>query len=204
MQKAEQSYFKDRSVYYSTFAIREQGVKGKEWDYHLEDVYTVGILNFEFPNNEYPSDSYRHEIKLKDTEDNHIFYDKLTFVYLEMPKFTKTEDELEGMFDKWMFVLRNLGRLMERPKALQDCVFKKLFEQTEIAKYDETERRRYYESQKEYWDYYSTMTTAMNKGIAKGRAEGRADVARNLKKKGMSVSDIADVTGLTEEEIRAL
>ena len=220
MQKAEQSYFKDRSVYYSTFAIREQGVKGKEWDYHLEDVYTVGILNFEFPNNEYPSDSYRHEIKLKDTEDNHVFYDKLTFVYLEMPKFTKTEDELDGMFDKWMFVLRNLGRLMERPKALQDRVFKKLFEQAEIAKYDETERRRYYESQKEYWDYYSTMTTAMNKGIAKGRAEGRAegiaegraegiakgraDVARNLKKKGMSVSDIADVTGLTEEEIKAL
>jgi len=101
-----------------------------------------------------------------------------------------------------------------------DFGFKKLFEQAEIAKYDETERRRYYESQKEYWDYYSTMTTAMNKGIAKGRAEGRAegiaegraegiakgraDVARNLKKKGMSVSDIADVTGLTEEEIRAL
>ncbi len=117
-----------------------------------------------------------------------------------------------------------------------DFGFKKLFEQAEIAKYDETERRRYYESQKEYWDYYSTMTTAMNKGIAKGRAEGRAegiaegraegiaegraegiaegraegiakgraDVARNLKKKGMSVSDIADVTGLTEEEIKAL
>ena len=93
-----------------------------------------------------------------------------------------------------------------------DFGFKKLFEQAEIAKYDETERRRYYESQKEYWDYYSTMTTAMNKGIAKGRAEGRAegiaegraDVARNLKKKGMSVSDIADVTGLTEEEIRTL
>jgi predicted transposase/invertase (TIGR01784 family) len=121
-----------------------------------------------------------------------------------MPKFTKTEDELEGMFDKWMFVLRNLGRLMERPKALQDRIFKKLFEQAEIAKYDETERRRYYESQKEYWDYYSTMTTAMNKGIAKGREEGRADVARNLKKKGMPISDIADVTGFTEEEINAL
>lgn len=89
-----------------------------------------------------------------------------------------------------------------------DFGFKKLFDQAEIAKYDETERRRYYESQKEYWDYYSTMTTVMNKGIAKGReegrAEGRADVARNLKKKGMSVSDIADVTGLTEEEIKAL
>ena len=91
MQKAEQSYFKDRSVYYATTPIRQQAPKGK-WDYHLEDVYTIGILNFEFPNNEYPSDSYRHEVKLKDVEDNHVFYDKLTFVYLEMPKFNKTED----------------------------------------------------------------------------------------------------------------
>ena len=84
MQKAEQTYFKDRSVYYATTPIRQQAPKGK-WDYHLEDVYTVGILNFEFPNDEYPAESYRHEVKLKDVEDNHIFYDKLTFVYLEMP-----------------------------------------------------------------------------------------------------------------------
>ena len=159
MQKAEQEYFKDRSIYYSTFAIREQAVKGKEWNYHLEDVYTVGVLNFVFPNGEYPSDSFCHEIKLTDVEDNHVFYDKLTFLYLEMPKFTKTEDELETMFDKWMFVLHNLGRLLDRPKALQDRVFQKLFEQAEIAHYSESERRQYFESQKEYWDNYSIMTT---------------------------------------------
>ncbi len=90
MQKAEQVYFKDRSVYDATTLIRLQAPKGK-WDYHLEGIYTVGILNFEFANNEYPADSYRHEIKLKDVEDNHAFCDKLTFVYLEMPKFNKTE-----------------------------------------------------------------------------------------------------------------
>ena len=90
MQKAEQEYFKDRSLYYSTAAIREQAPKGK-WDYHLDEVYTIGILNFMFPGDEYPADSYRHEIKLKDVEDNHVFYDKLTFFYLEMPKFNKQE-----------------------------------------------------------------------------------------------------------------
>ena len=166
MQKAEQEYFKDRSIYYSTFAIREQAVKGKEWNYHLEDVYTVGVLNFVFPNGEYPSDSFCHEIKLTDVEDNHVFYDKLTFLYLEMPKFTKTEDELETMFDKWMFVLHNLGRLLDRPKALQDRVFQKLFEQAEIAHYSESERRQYFESQKEYWDNYSIMTTIVRMPVA--------------------------------------
>ena len=216
MQKAEQEYFKDRSIYYSTFAIREQAVKGKQWNYHLDDVYTVGVLNFVFPNGEYPSDSFCHEIKLTDVEDNHVFYDKLTFLYLEMPKFTKTEDELETMFDKWMFVLHNLGRLLDRPKALQDRVFQKLFEQAEIARYSESERWQYFESQKEYWDNYSIMTTALNKGraegkaegLAEGRAEGRAEEklenARNLKANGVPVELIAKSLGLAEEEVEKL
>ena len=224
MQKAEQEYFKDRSIYYSTFAIREQAVKGKQWNYHLDDVYTVGVLNFVFPNGEYPSDSFCHEIKLTDVEDNHVFYDKLTFLYLEMPKFTKTEDELETMFDKWMFVLHNLGRLLDRPKALQDRVFQKLFEQAEIARYSESERWQYFESQQEYWDNYSIMTTALNKGraegkaegLAEGRAEGRAEGlaegraeeklenARNLKANGVPVELIAKSLGLAEEEVEKL
>ena len=56
------------------------------------------------------------------------------------------------MFDKWMFVLRNLSRLLERPQALQARVFQKLFDQAEIAKYSDAERRQYEVGQKDYWD----------------------------------------------------
>ena len=215
MQKAEQTYFKDRSVYYATTPIRQQAPKGK-WDYHLEDVYTVGILNFEFPNDEYPADSYRHEVKLKDVEDNHVFYDKLTFVYLEMPKFNKTEDELETMFDKWMFVLRNLSRLLERPKALQDRIFQKLFEQAEIAKYSDAERRLYEASQKEYWDYTSTLETAQQKGlelgiqkgiqhgIQKGVQQEKIDTIHRLQSMGLSVEQIAQGADMKVDEVKKL
>ena len=199
MQKAEQTYFKDRSVYYATTPIRQQAPKGK-WDYHLENVYTIGILNFEFPNNEYAPDSYRHEIKLKDVEDHHVFYDKLTFIYLEMPKFNKTEDELETMFDKWMFVLRNLSRLLERPVALQDRVFKKLFEQAEIAKYSAAERRQYEASQKEYWDYNSTLETYLSKGETKEKLQ----IAQRMKAMGFDIKIIAEATQLSIEEIEKL
>ena len=200
MQKAEQTYFKDRSLYYSTFAIREQAPKGKDWDYHLEDVYTVGVLNFKFPGDEYPADSYRHEIKLKDVEDNHVFYEKLTFVYLEMPKFNKTEDELVTMFDKWMFVLRNLSRLLDRPKALQDRVFDRLFEQAEIAKYSPEERREYEVSVKNYWDYNSTMKTA----ATNASNERAKKIALRMKADGMTAELIAKYTSLTAEEIEGL
>ena len=231
MQKAEQAYFKDRSIYYATAPIRQQAPKG-EWDYHLEDVYTVGILNFEFPNGEYPADSYRHEIKLKDVEDNHVFYDKLTFIYLEMPKFTKSESELETMFDKWMFVLHNLSRLLERPVALQDRVFQKLFEQAEIARYSESERRQYEESKKIFWDNYSTLKTAeekgLKKGLQKGRQEGlqeglqkgrqeglqkgrqegiekeKAETVRRLQAMGLTVEQIAQGVGMGADDVRKL
>ena len=224
MQKAEQAYFKDRSLYYSTFAIREQAPKGQRWDYHLDSVYTVGVLNFEFRDDEYPADKYRHEVKLKDVEDNHVFYDKLTFVYLEMPKFNKSEDELETMFDKWMFVLRNLSRLLDRPKALQDRVFDKLFRQAEIAKYSDAERRQYEASLKEYWDYNSTMDTAFGKGkeegikegmekgkeegikegLEKGKEEANRSTALRMKLRGFSLEDIAAITSLPLDEIEKM
>ena len=73
MQKAEQRFFKDRSIYYATAPIREQAPRGK-WDYHLEDVTTVGILDFEFPEGEYPEDSMRLEVKLTDVDDGHVFF----------------------------------------------------------------------------------------------------------------------------------
>ena len=212
MQKAEQRFSKDRSIYYATTPIREQAPKGK-WDYHLEEVYLVAVLDFMFPEDEYSIDSFRHEVKLKDVEDNHVFYDKLTFVYLEMPKFTKTEDQLVTMFDKWMYALRNLSDLLDRPKALQDRVFGRLFEQAEIARYSEAERHHYEESVKNYRDYINTMDTAYDKGHAKGLEEGRAegeakgraeanrDMAIRLRDMGMSWEDISRITGVTKEEL---
>lgn len=203
MQKAEQAFFKDRCIYYSTFPIREQAPVGP-WDYHLENVYTVGILNFVFPDNEYPADSFIHEVKLKDVEDNHVFYDKLTFVYLEMPKFNKCEEELETMFDKWMFALSNLARLLERPKALQERIFSRLFEQAEIAHFTPEEQREYVASKKDYWDNYSIVTTAHNKGRAEGRAEERLMNAKSLLDHGVSLDLISKSLSLTDEEIEKI
>ena len=207
MQKAEQNYFKDRSIYYATFPIREQAPRG-DWDFQLKAVYTVGILNFVFPDDEYSPECYHHEVKLMDTEDKHVFYDKLTFVYLEMPKFNKTEDELVTMFDKWLFVLRNLSRLMERPAALQERVFTKLFEQAEIARFTPQDAQEYEESIKIYRDLTNVVNTAERKGLEKGREEGREEAnretARRMKKDGLPIEVITKYTGLSVDEIATL
>ena len=109
-----------------------------------------------------------------DTATKEVFYDKLTFIYLEMPKFTKTESELETLFDKWLYAIRNLASLMDRPRALQEKVFQHLFEAAELAKFDPKDRYAYEESLKNYRDWYSVMETAERKGQAKGFEKGMA------------------------------
>ncbi len=208
MQKASQDFFRDRSVFYSAFPIIEQGKVGSDWDFHLNCVYTVGILNFIFPGDEYDKDCFHHEVKLMDVEDKHIFYDKLTYVYLEMPKFNKTEDELVSMYDKWLFVLKNLTRLMERPAALQERIFQRVFDLAEIARFTPDESRNYEESLKQYRDLRNVVNSAERRGREEGREEGRMETnrenARRMKAKGFAIKDIADITGLAEMEIESL
>lgn len=166
------------------------------------------------------STHFHHEVKLMETVTHEVFNDKLTFVYLEMPKFHKTEHELETLFDKWMFVLKNLSRLMERPAALQERVFNRLFEAAEIAKFSPEKLYAYEESLKVYRDWHNVIDTAIQKGEAKGRAKGiekgKAEgiaegelikaraIALNLKNAGLSITEIATVTGLSVDEINSL
>ena len=204
MQNAYQQFYKDRSVFYSTFPIQDQAKMGEEWEFNLKKVYTVGILNFEFKEDEYSKDCLHHEVMLMDTTDHHVFYDKLIYIYLEMPKFNKTEDELENMFDKWLFVLKNLSRLFERPKALQERVFERLFEQAEIARFTPEERCGYEDSMKVYRDINNAIATAKRDSKAEGKAEEKIATAQRMKDDGMPINLIAKYTNLPQEQIEKL
>ena len=238
MQKADQQWFKDRSVYYSSFPIRQQGekrwnseshqaclddrvvteldeVKG-QWRFGLKAVYTIGILDFVFDEDKDDENYYHHVVQLMDVNTKDVFYDKLTYVYLEMPKFKKTEDELVTMADKWLYALKNLPRLLERPKALQERIFGKFFEVAEIGNLSKDEYAQYWESEKVYYDNDGAIRTAEAKGRAEGRKEGREegraegreeekrDSARKMKSDGMPAELIAKYTGLTVDDVNSL
>lgn len=195
MQKAGQKFFKDRSVYYASFPIREQAKRG-DWDYELKAVYTIGILNFVFDEDRDDENYFHHEVKLMDVHRKEVFYDKLTFIYLEMPKFRKSEDELVTPFDKWMFVLHNLSRLLERPAALQERVFTRLFETAEIAKFTPRKRMEYEESLKVYRDLTNVIDTAKWKGREEGRKEGREEGRKEGREEGIKKGKLEDAENL--------
>jgi predicted transposase/invertase (TIGR01784 family) len=212
LQKTKQKFFKDRALYYSTFPIQEQAVKGSEWDFELKKVYTIAILDFIFDEDKDDLEKYRYDIKLSDIETNKVFYDKLTFIYLQMPKFNKEVNQLETRFEKWLFVLKNLHKLERVPLALKDRIFEKVFKTAEIAKFTPKEHQHYIDSLKYYRDLKNSLDTAKEEGRVEGRAEGeqigmqkaKIEMAKNAKKIGMPINDISNLTGLSNEEIEKL
>jgi predicted transposase/invertase (TIGR01784 family) len=199
LQKTKQKFFKDRTVYYSTFPIREQAKKA-DWIYELKAVYTIAILDFVFDEDKGDTNKYRYDVKLTDIETKEIFYDKLTFIYLEMPKFNKNVDELETRFDKWLYVIRNLNRLDRIPDKLRETIFEKLFEIAEISKFTPEQIRSYEDSLKYYRDIKASLDTKFEEGINKEKYR----IAIEMMANGEQLEKISLYTGLPFSELEKL
>ena len=220
MQNAYQTYFKDRSLYYATFPIREQAPKGDNWNFKLPHVYVVALLNNDMNEEAFSHESINHDVGLLDKQTHKVFNNKLTFKYVEIARFNKDINELETNFDKWLYVLRNLSRLDNQPTYLRNEVFNRLFSQAEIARFDKKELKAYEDSLKAYRDIKNSLDTAkeegraeglaegLEKGLEKGRAEGASEkaltIAREMLALNISVDTIKKVTGLTDNEIHDL
>ena len=197
MQNAYQTYFKDRSLYYATFPIREQAQKGEGWNYKLKHVYVVALLNYDMSDPAFSDDTINHDIGLLDKQTHRVFNDKLTFKYVEISKFNKRIEELKTNYDKWLFVLQNLSRLDRQPEYLQTAVFNRLFAEAEIAKFTRAELREYEDSLKAYRDIKNSLDSAKQEG----KKDKAIEIAKNLLEMGMSIDNIMKATGLSQEEI---
>ena len=184
LQKSKQDFFIERTIYYSTFPIAGQAVKG-EWDFNLKAVYCIGILDFRFTDytNEVEKREVVHTHTLKN-QNNKQVYNKLSYIYLEMPNFTKKEDELETRLDKWLYFIKNLENFQAIPEIFKhEVVFIEAIQKAELSKMTDKDLTLYYNSLKAYRDSINTLRTAkreaaeegMAEGIAKGRVEGRAE-----------------------------
>ncbi|MDD6124072.1 MAG: PD-(D/E)XK nuclease family transposase, partial [Bacteroidales bacterium] len=122
------------------------------------------------------------------------------FIYVEVAKFNKTDSELVTLYDKWLYALKNLSTLTERPAALRDKIFDRLFQVAEIAKFTPVELKEYEDSLKTYRDLKNSLDTAEEKG----RAKEKIAIAQKMRSKGFSAVEISEMTGLSEEEIKAL
>ncbi len=233
MQCATQKHFFERALYYTSFPIMKQGKKAqrdevtgvkKEWDYELDGVYFLGVLNFRYEDDEL----IEHRYLLREATTGKIMTDKLKFIFVEVEKFNKSEDELATDFDKWLFILKNLSKLLERPAALRDKIFSRLFDVAEYASLDNIDKQNYVKAMTTARDTHNQIEYAKKtgleeglvKGLEKGRAEGRAEgleeglekgredakqlIAINFLKLGTPSEVVAMATGLSLEEVEKL
>ena len=204
MQNAYQTFFKDRSLFYSTFPIREQAPKGSDWNFCLKKVYVVALLNYKMSDEAFDSSDTIHTIALMDTKTNKVFNAKLMFKYVEVGRFDKTDEELTSLSDKWMYVLKNLSRLDNRPAALREKIFSKLFAAASVARFTPTELREYEDSLKAYRDIKNSLDTAKEEGREEGREQRNIEIAKKMIAAGMDIDIIISMTDLSKDEIEKL
>lgn len=203
IQKTKQKWFKDRSVYYSTFPIQKQAQKDT-WDFKLNPVYLIAILDFVFDEDQNDPEKYRYDVKLADIETGNIFYEKLSFIYLEMPKFKKELNELENKYEKWLYVLKNLPRLENIPLKLKEKIFERVFETAELSQLSKDEYAEYEDSLKVYRDLKNSLDYKEEIGYTRGKKDEKFNIAKNLIKIGLDIEKIKEATGLSLKEIREL
>jgi len=208
MQKAKQTYFRDRSIFYASLPILNQAVKGV-WDFRLKPVYLVAVLDFViFDEFEDDQEYVVEHVCLTRERAKTSYSDKLKFAFVELPKFKKKEKELKTHFDKWLYLLRNLPKLKNRPESVGGEIFEELFELADIKRLTTEDMETYKKSVLEYYDVQSAMMCAreegIQKGILKGRKEGIQKVIQKCLQKNMAIEDIVFLTGYSKEQIMQL
>ena len=109
-------------------------------------------------------------------------------------------EELETLYDKWLYALKNLYKLTQRPKELCDKVFDRLFEEAEIAKFTPQEIREYEASKMAYRDIKNSIDTAKREG----KEEANKETALRLLTMGLPAEQVAEATQLPLEIIENL
>ena len=245
MQKGYQKYFRERALYYTTYPINKQGREARElyekeriqgmthekfnWDYNLQPVIVVAILNFRFKHaDDWPQDRYHSSYRLTEDLTHETMTDALRFVFVELGRMTKNISELETMFEKWIYLMKNMHKMKKIPPEFADPMFRRLFLLAEINNFTPEEREQYYKSLESMGYYYNIINTtaeeAEKRGLERGREEGREegrvegrkegrvegrnqtnlDNARNCKKLGVAIDIISQATGLSADVIESL
>ncbi len=212
MQRGAQSHFFERALFYTSFPIMKQGrkslaeedkdeyVRKKSWNFRLDGVFFLGVLNFSYEDDEL----IEHRYRLREATTGKVMTDRLEFVFVEVAKFDKGEDELETDLDRWLYMLKNLSLLLERPAALRDRIFGRIFDVAEFAGLDDDDKKNYVNAMNTERDTYNQIEYAREKGIEKGAEEKEMSIIQNLLTMGMSVQTICEATGTSMEKITKL
>ncbi|MBP7901060.1 MAG: Rpn family recombination-promoting nuclease/putative transposase, partial [Gammaproteobacteria bacterium] len=140
------------------------------------------------------------------------YSDDIELVFVELPKFTKALENLTDIKDKWIYFVKNAGQLHYIPDALQEpCITEALNMVNEaiMSKEElELQHRRHDFILLQQGSLELAEAKGVEKGMELGKQEGEQakalEIARNMLANGLEIALIAQLTGLTQDDIQAL
>ena len=199
MQNREQTFFKDRALYYMSQSVVKQAQKGKGWRFSLTAVYGIYFVNFLLDKNE-RGEHFCKDIALIDKRTGKVFNNKFRQIYIELPRFMKSEADCNNFLEYWIYNLVNMNKLNETSFKDRKAIFDRLEQVASQANLTDEERARLDEDWKNYNDFFNTVDFARDEG----RAEEKLEIAKKMKAKGQPLDLIVEFTGLSIEEIEKL
>ena len=140
MQMWSQHYFHKRAVYYSSLSVQDQArvekksqkERGRVWDYYFAPVYQVSFLNF--PNTivepkEDGGNPYISHYVYRSNDTGRELGDDTNIIFIDLQKFRKDFDECEDMCEKWLYSIRNMHLLKERPAGVEGTELEELYDE---------------------------------------------------------------------------
>jgi predicted transposase/invertase (TIGR01784 family) len=215
IQNRKQPSFIKRTQFYVAHSYVSQAPIGADY-MDLKQVILLAIANHElFPNKENVI-SYH---KTLDTQTFEHDLKDMCYVFIELPKFTKTEDELETLQDKWIYFFNNWNKSTHVPAKMQEEELIEAYQSMEEFNWNGAEREAYLKANIALADEFDArrqereqgreegLHQGREEGLHKGREEGcnkqKIQDAKAMLKEALSVALISRVTGLREEEVQA-
>lgn len=211
VQRRKQPFYPERALYYSTFQIQRQVEAGAE-SYDFLPVYVISILDFKMDNNSEGKEvltTYR----LYEETSHKLLTDRVTFIFIELPKFQKVLDDLDGnILEGMYFCFKNIAVLEKRPEVLDHQIFTRIFAVAELYNMDKATRDKVLQKMTTERDLRNQMAYAREEAIREGRAEGHAEghaegmaqgkveTIRKMLAGGIPAEAIAVALGMTVEE----
>ena len=195
LQKRKQDSYAERMLYYSMHQVLQQVESGAS-SFDFCPIYVISILNFTIDQNN-GLDRVKTVYRLIEETDRTVLTDRLTYIFIELPKFVKSAEELDGdILEGMYFCLKNMPKLQERPNALKHGVFDTIFEMGELLEMDEVTRDKILENMTTERDLKNQFEYVKKEG----RAEGRAETVRKMLAAGIPAEKIAAALSITVDE----
>ena len=211
VQRRKQPFYPERALYYSTFQIQRQVEAGAEY-YDFLPVYVVSILDFVMGDDP-QSNVVRTAYRLYEDNSHKLLTDRVTFIFIELPKFKKTVEELDGnILEGMYFCFKNMPELESRPEVLDHHVFTKIFDVTELYNMDQETRDKVLDNMTTERDLKNQMIYAREEGREEGRVEGREEgreegialAIKNMADSGLDAEQIAEIMKMPLADVQAM